>query len=46
MKLVVYLWLYRWTGDRRWVSRYVCEMNRQIEEDIKKFREEVKHETN
>lgn len=43
-RLAVYLWLYRWTNNRVWVSRYISEMQRQIEEDIKQWR--LSHETN
>jgi len=38
MKLMVFKLMYRLTNDRRWVIRYVDEMDRQIYEDIARFR--------
>ena len=37
MKLVMYKLMYRLTNDRRWVIRYVDEMNKQILEDIRRW---------
>lgn len=38
MKLTIYRLMYRVTGNRKWVIRYVDEMDRQIREDIERFR--------
>jgi hypothetical protein len=38
MKLMVFKLMYRLTNDRKWVIRYVDEMDRQILEDIARFR--------
>ena len=38
MKLMVFKLMYRLTNDRKWVIRYVDEMDKQIREDIKEFR--------
>ena len=38
MKLMVFKLMYRLTNDRKWVIRYVDEMDKQIREDIEKFR--------
>lgn len=40
MKLMVFKLMYRLTNDRKWVIRYVDEMNKQIREEIKEFRNE------
>ena len=38
MKLMVFKLMYRLTNDRKWVIYYVDEMDKQIREDIEKFR--------
>ena len=38
MKLMVFKLMYRLTSDRKWVIRYIDEMDKQIREDIEKFR--------
>ena len=38
MKLMVFKLMYRLTNDRKWVIRYVDEMDKQIREEIKEFR--------
>lgn len=38
MKLAMFKLMYRLTNDRKWVIRYVDEMDRQILEDIARFR--------
>lgn len=38
MKLTIYRLMYRLTGNRKWVIRYIDEMDKQIREDIEKFR--------
>ena len=38
MKLMVFKLMYRLTNDRKWVIRYVDEMDKRILEDIKEFR--------
>lgn len=38
MKLMVFKLMYRLTSDRKWVIRYVDEMDKQIREEIKEFR--------
>ena len=38
MKLVMYKLMYRLTNDRKWVIRYVDEMDKRILEDIARFR--------
>ena len=38
MKLMVFKVMYRLTNDRKWVIRYVDEMDKKILEDINKFR--------
>lgn len=38
MKLMVFKLMYRLTNDRKWVIRYVDEMDKRILEDINKFR--------
>lgn len=38
MKLMVLKLMYRLTNDRKWVIRYIDEMDKQIREDIKRFR--------
>ena len=44
MKLAMYKLMYRLTNDRRWVIRYVDEMDKKILEDIYRWR--LEHETN
>lgn len=41
MKLMVFKLMYRLTNDRRWVIRFVDEMDKQILEDIWRFRNET-----
>lgn len=38
MKLRFFKLMYRLTNDRRWVIRFVDEMDKQILEDIARFR--------
>ena len=38
MKLMVFKLMYRLTSNRKWVIRYVDEMDKQIREEIKEFR--------
>ena len=38
MKLTMYRLMYRLTNDRRWVIRFVDEMDKQILEDIYRWR--------
>lgn len=38
MKLIVYRLMYRLTNDRRWVIRFVDEMDKKILEDINNWR--------
>lgn len=38
MKLMVFKLMYRLTNDRRWLLAYIDELDRQILEDIKEFR--------
>jgi len=38
MKLMVFKLMYRLTNDRKWVIRYVDEMDKKILEDIARFR--------
>lgn len=38
MKLTIYKLMYRLTNNRRWIIRYIDEMDKQIREDIEKFR--------
>ena len=38
MKLTIYRLMYHLTNDRKWVIRYVDEMDKQIREEIKGFR--------
>ena len=40
MKLMVFKLMYRLTNDRRWVIRYVDEMDKKILEDIQRWRNE------
>lgn len=40
MKLTMYKLMYRLTNDRKWVIRYVDEMDKKILEDIRRFRNE------
>lgn len=40
MKLVMYKLMYRLTNDRRWVIRFVDEMDKKILEDIARWRNE------
>lgn len=41
MKLVMYKLMYRLTNDRKWVIRYVDEMDKRILAEIKEFRNET-----
>lgn len=38
MKLMVFKLMYRLTNDRKWVIRYVDEMDKRILEDIRQWR--------
>ena len=38
MKLMVFRLMYRLTNDRKWVIRYVDEMDKRILEDIRQWR--------
>lgn len=38
MKLAMFKLMYRLTNDRKWVIRYVDEMDKRILEDIQQFR--------
>ena len=38
MKLTIYRLMYRVTNNREWIIRYIDEMDKQIREDIEKFR--------
>lgn len=38
MKLMVFKLMYRLTNDRKWVIRYVNEMDKRILEDIRQWR--------
>ena len=38
MKLMVFKLMYRLTNNRKWIIRYIDEMDKQIREDIEKFR--------
>lgn len=38
MKLTIYRLMYRITNNRKWIIRYIDEMDEQIREDIEKFR--------
>ena len=38
MKLMVFKLMYRSTSDRKWVIRYVDEMDKRILEDIRQWR--------
>ena len=40
MKLMVLKLMYRLTNDRRWVIRYVDELDKRIKEDIQRWRNE------
>ena len=40
MKLAMYKLMYRLTNDRKWVIRYVDELDKRILEDIRRFRNE------
>jgi hypothetical protein len=40
MKLIVFKLMYRLTNDRKWVIRYVDEMDKRILEDIRQWRNE------
>lgn len=40
MKLMVFKLMYRLTNDRKWVIRYVNEMDKRILEDIRQWRNE------
>lgn len=41
MKLTIFKLLYRITKNRYWIIRYVDELERQIKEEIKEFRNET-----
>lgn len=41
MKLAMFKLMYRLTNDRRWLVRYIDELDRQILEDIWRFRNET-----
>lgn len=41
MKLMVLKLMYRLTNDRKWVIRYVDEMDKRILAEIKEFRNET-----
>lgn len=41
MKLMVFKLMYRLTNDRRWLLAYIDELDRQILEDIWRFRNET-----
>lgn len=41
MKLMFFKLMYRLTNDRRWVIRFVDEMDKKILEDIRRFRNET-----
>ena len=38
MKLTIYRLMYRLTNNRKWIIRSIDEMDKQIREDIEKFR--------
>ena len=38
MKLTIYRLMYRITNNRKWIIRYIDEMDKQIREEIEKFR--------
>lgn len=38
MKLTIYRLMYCVTSNRKWIIRYIDEMDKQIREDIEKFR--------
>lgn len=38
MKLMVFRLMYRLTNDRKWIIRYVDEMDKRILEDIRQWR--------
>lgn len=38
MKLTIYRLMYRLTNDRKWIIRYIDEMDKRILEDIEQFR--------
>lgn len=41
MKLAMFKLMYRLTNDRRWLLAYIDELDRQILEDIWRFRNET-----
>lgn len=41
MKLAIYKLMYRLTNDRKWLLAYIDELDRQILEDIWRFRNET-----
>ena len=45
MKLMVFKLMYRLTNDRKWVIRYVDEMDKRILEDIQQWRNEYGNES-
>ena len=44
MKLAMYKLMYRLTNDRKWLIRYIDELDNQIYNDIIRWR--LEHETN
>lgn len=44
MLFKLYKLLYKVTGDRRWVLKCVDIINQRVWDEVKQFREEVKHE--
>ena len=42
MKLTIYRLMYRITNNRKWIIRYIDEMDKQIREEIKGFRDEYR----
>ena len=38
MKLTIYRLMYRLTNNRKWIIRYIDEMDKQIKEEIEEFR--------
>jgi hypothetical protein len=46
MKLIILKLMYRITNDRRWLLKCVDVIQQKAWDDVRKFREEVKNETN
>ena len=42
MKLTIYRLMYRITNNRKRIIRYIDEMDKQIREEIKEFRDEYR----